>query len=123
MHTSFEQLVLDELRRVTAFAREDKTKFIKTIHAENDKASERAVKYKTAMLTKNEKRIAELDTIINRIYEDHVTGKLNDERFTKMLATYENEQKTLETETAILRAEVDDAKERADGVDKFLRLC
>lgn len=118
-----EKLVLEELQRVTEFARSDKAKFVKAIQTEKDKAYEKTLKSQTAMLAKNEKRIAELDTIIRRIYEDHIVGKLSDERFTKMLATYEREQATLEADTAVLRTAVGAAKEKADGIDKFLKLC
>jgi hypothetical protein len=118
-----EKLVLEELRRVTEFARRDKNKFIKVIEGERDKAYEKALKSMTTLLAKNDKRITELDAIINRLYEDHVTGKLSDERFTRMMATYEGEQKGLEAETATLRAEVAAAQEKADGIGKFLKLC
>ena len=77
----------------------------------------------TSQLTKNEKRIAELDTIINRTYEDHVTGKLSDDRFAKMLAAYESEQTALEKETVSLRVSVGAAREKSDGIEKFLKLC
>jgi len=118
-----ERLVLEELRRGTEFARRDKAKFIKAIQSERDKAAEKELKVKTGLLSKNEKRIAELDVIINRTYEDHVAGKLSDDRFSKMLAAYETEQSALATETTALRADVEDAKERADGIGKFLKLC
>jgi len=55
--------------------------------------------------------------------EDHVAGKLSDERFAKMLATYESEQLVFITEQETLRADVETAKEKADSIDKFLRLC
>lgn len=77
----------------------------------------------TALLARNEKRIMELDTIISRTYEDHVAGKLSDERFTRMLFMYESEQAALEKETEALRAEVEAAKEKAGGIEKFLKLC
>jgi len=118
-----EKLVLEELQRVTEFARRDRAKFIKAIRSERDKETAKALKAKTATLTKNEKRVAELDAIINRIYEDHVSGKLSDERFSKMLAAYEVEQNTLAAEVAVLRVEVDDEKERADCIERFLKLC
>ena len=118
-----EKLVLEELRRVTEFARRDRAKFIRTIRTEKDREFEKALRLKTALLAKNEKRIAELDTIINKTYEDHVAGKLSDERFAKMLASYEGEQAALEAETAALRADVVAAREKADGLEKFLKLC
>ncbi|MFR8874724.1 MAG: hypothetical protein ACLVHV_15610 [Oscillospiraceae bacterium] len=37
---------------------------------------------------KAEQRIAELDRIISRLYEDNVMGKLSDERFVKMSHDY-----------------------------------
>ncbi len=43
-----------------------------------------------------QKRIGELDTIFQRIYEDNITGKLSDERFMKMSKGYEDEQHTLQ---------------------------
>ncbi|MEG2001396.1 MAG: DUF4368 domain-containing protein, partial [Evtepia sp.] len=118
-----ERLVLEELHRVTESARRDKAKFIQVIRSEKDKECERTLKSKTTQLAKSEKRIAELDTIITRVYEDHVGGRLSDDRFAKMLSSYENEQATLEKETAKLGAEVEAAREKADGIDKFLKLC
>lgn len=41
-------------------------------------------------------RIAKLDTIIQRLYEDNLDGKISDERFARMSATYDVEQKELE---------------------------
>jgi hypothetical protein len=82
-----EQLVLDELQRVTASARQDREKFIALIRQEQDKAAEKAVRAKRSQLTKHDKRIVELDAIINRLYEDHVIGKVSDERFDKIVGS------------------------------------
>lgn len=43
----------------------------------------------------NRKRIADLDKLFNRIYEDNVIGKLSDERYARMAVEYEAEQKEL----------------------------
>jgi DNA invertase Pin-like site-specific DNA recombinase len=118
-----EQLVLDELQRVTAYARQDREKFIAVIRQEQGKAAEKAVRSKRSQLTKHDKRIVELDAVINRLYEDHVVGKVSDERFDKMLATYEKEQSTLKSEVETLRAEIAAEEERTDGINKFLKLC
>ena len=42
-----------------------------------------------------EKRIAELDRIFKRIYEDDISGTISHERFLKLSAEYEAEQKEL----------------------------
>lgn len=44
----------------------------------------------------NETRILELDSIISRLYEDNVSGKISDERFAKMSEDFEKEQRNLE---------------------------
>ena len=62
-------------------------------------------------LSKSKRRIDELDTLIERIYEDNVLGKISDERFARMSANYEAEQKSLisevdETEELIAKSEL-----------------
>ena len=42
---------------------------------------------------KDKKRIAELDTIIKKLYESFAVGRITDERFDSLLADYEAEQK------------------------------
>ena len=42
-----------------------------------------------------ERRITEIDGIIKRLYEDNISGKLTDERFSKMFTDYEREQADL----------------------------
>jgi DNA invertase Pin-like site-specific DNA recombinase len=118
-----EQLALEELRRVTEFARRDKTKFAAAIRSEKEKTAQKALKAKSAQLAKDEKRVTELDTIINRTYEDHVAGKLGDDRFNKMLSTYESEQAALTAEAEVLRSEISAEREKADSIEKFLKLC
>lgn len=46
-------------------------------------------------IEKAKTRIKELDMLIERIYEDNVLGKILDERFLRMSANYESEQKEL----------------------------
>lgn len=45
----------------------------------------------TKKITKSEKRVAELDHLIKRIYEDNVSGILTDKRFDMLSADYEKE--------------------------------
>jgi hypothetical protein len=118
-----EELVLEELQRVTEFARSDRAKFAEAIRSEKDKVHQKALRAKTMQLAKGEKRIAELDAIINRVYEDHVAGRLSDDRFDKMLSTYQSEQAALAAEAAALRTEISAAKEKADCIENDLAPC
>ncbi len=46
-------------------------------------------------IEKSRKRIQELDRLFSRIYEDNTLGKLSNERYARMSAAYESEQKEL----------------------------
>lgn len=48
-----------------------------------------------AAIEKDKRRIVEIDTMIERLYEDNVAGKIPDDRFSKMMGKYEAEQKAL----------------------------
>lgn len=45
-------------------------------------------------------RIAELDKLFSRIYEDNILGKLSDERYSRMASEYESEQSHLTIDVA-----------------------
>ena len=65
-------------------------------------------------------RIHALDGIIQRLYEDNVSGKISDERFAKLSAGYEEEQRTLECRVAELQSLIDAETKRAANVNGFL---
>lgn len=116
-----EQLVLENLREVIAFAREREDEFVQ-LAMENKMASQLAEQAQSKKLFEQQtRRIAEIDTIIKRLYEDNITGKLNDERFAKMTADYEQEQATLQSSTDTLRNTVEQTEQQSVNMDSFLK--
>jgi DNA invertase Pin-like site-specific DNA recombinase len=73
-------------------------------------------------IKQSEKRIAELNTLIRRIYEDNVSGKLTDKRFAALSAEYENEQTELEQTVIRLQAELDVFAEDNDNSQRFVEI-
>lgn len=71
-------------------------------------------------LNKAEKRIAELDRLFTRLYEDNVSGKVSDERYAVMSAGYDDEQKKLKADVAELTAFIETAEQKASDVKSFL---
>ena len=57
--------------------------------------AEKDMKRKRREVGQARKRIAELDRIFKRIYEDDINGTISHERFLKLSAEYETEQKEL----------------------------
>ena len=73
-------------------------------------------------LTKSEKRIAELDKLFTRLYEDNVSGKVSDERYAMMSAGYEDEQKKLKADVAELTAFIEMAEQKSADVNSFINV-
>ncbi len=117
-----ERLVLQNLQRVLAYAQEDETAFVHYLM--DSKKSARSVERERAKreMEKQKRRIAELDSIIQKLYEDTVTGLLSKERFSKMSCTYEQEQKQLEQSVTELSELVQEAEGQNENVQRFLKI-
>jgi len=105
-----EEILLRELRRVTAYAREHEEDFVQLVTRQSEKELNRQLRDSNRELAQAEARIGKLDVIIQRLYEDNVEGKISDERYARMSASYETEQKQLEARKAELVEFIDSAK-------------
>ena len=74
-------------------------------------------------LNKDKKRIAELDTIIKKLYESFAIGRITDERFDSLLADYEAEQKALQTSVTEAEERLSAFAEDTARVEQFLELA
>ena len=77
---------------------------------------------KKRLLADAEKRIAELDNIFKRLYEDNISGKLTDERFRKLSQDCEDEQSGLKEQVLLLREEIEAVESKSANVDRFLSI-
>ena len=73
-------------------------------------------------LKQAEKRIAELDRLFSRLYDDNVSGKISDERFAMMSAGYENEQQKLKATVSELSVFIDSAEQKSADVTAFINV-
>lgn len=117
-----EQLLLEDLRSVTTFAREREAEFIDVVTKSKAKEIDRSLRESRREYDLAKARIAKLDTIMQRLYEDNVEGKISDERFMRMASTYEAEQKQLEARIDELEAFIAEAKEKTLNAEYFLSL-
>ena len=69
--------------------------FRRMIQKQRFEETEKAVKRRKKELEQAKKRIAELDRIFKRIYEDDISGAISHERFLKLSSEYEAEQNEL----------------------------
>lgn len=114
--------VLSNLRKVTSYAAKHEARFMKLLIEQNEDGDRRRNAAKKKELEAAEKRIAELSAIFKRLYEDSVTGRISDERFTELSADYEAEQKELKEHAARLREELSKAQEATANAEKFMNV-
>ena len=114
--------VLSNLRKVTSYAAKHEARFMKLLIEQNEDGDRRRNAAKKKELEAAEKRIAELSAVFKRLYEDSVTGRISDERFTELSADYEAEQKELKERAARLREELSKAQEATANAEKFMNV-
>ena len=114
--------VLSNLRKVTSYAAKHEARFMKLLIEQNEDGDRRRNAAKKKELETAEKRISELSAIFKRLYEDSVTGRISDERFTELSADYEAEQKELKERAAKLREELSKVQEATENAEKFMNV-
>lgn len=117
-----EEIVLEQVRRVCRMAQADDEEFARMVRKRMDSQEETEQRKRERALTETQLRLAEIDHIIDQLYEDKVAGALSAERFSRMLSRYEEEQAQLAEKNEELRNAVNKARKESGAVDQFLRV-
>ena len=116
---TLKRFVLRRIFDVTAMFFEDIMRFQKAVYEQRFEEAEKAAKKRKREISQAEKRIAELDRIFKRIYEDDISGAISHERFLKLSAEYEAEQKELTEKVKADREIVDTYEQDKADFDSF----
>lgn len=99
--------VLQRIFDVTALFFDDAMAFEEAAKKQHFQEAEKEAQKRKREIAQAEKRIAELDRIFKRIYEDDISGAISHERFLKLSADYEAEQKELTEQVKAWRQAVE----------------
>lgn len=114
------QVVLDDLRRVTHFARKKEKQFAAYITRKNSQELRKEINSLQKEVDTMERRVAELTSLFKRLYEDNVLGRITNEQFRMLSADYNAEQKTLEDALPAKKARLEKLKDSVSNVDAFI---
>jgi DNA invertase Pin-like site-specific DNA recombinase len=120
--STLQTLASDTIKQFGEFARRDEENFVKLVREASELRSAEAAKTHKERLAKSERRHAELNGLIKRLYEDTVSGRLSEKRFEILSREYEDEQENLETQIAEMRAALERYGEDSGRVEKFLEI-
>jgi hypothetical protein len=115
-----ERIVLEAISGLSDFVKCYESVFLYLVEKQSAAGLRSDVKKLKAKLEADHSRVKAIDKAIEKLFESNVEGKISDERFVKMTASYEAEQKQLETEIA--KAEEALAKSEQTQVDLRLLL-
>lgn len=116
-----EQIVLEAIRSLADFMRCYEPAFLYMLAKRTNLVSQTENKKFRLSVERGEKRIAEIDKLIEKMFEQNAAGILSDERFSKLLQNYECEQKRLQTEIEERKAALDDAGQKVTDLRLLLR--
>ena len=114
------EIVSDKLRQTIHECQLDQETFLKKIEQQSQAQFSKDNKRQRQQLQKDEHRSKEIDTIIQKLYEDNLLGKISDERFVKLSQSYEEEQRQLQTSISDLTEKLTKQQEDSLNISKFM---
>ena len=114
------EIVSDKLRQTIHECQLDQETFLKKLERQSQAQFSKDNKRQRQQLQKEEHRSKEIDTIIQKLYEDNLLGKISDERFVKLSQSYEEEQKQLQTSISDLTEKIAKQQEDSLNISKFM---
>ena len=116
-----EEGTLQHMRLVIQCVADYEDAFRRALGAKRSEEAKKDLSAKKRTLQKSENRLAELDRLFKRIYEDMVNGKLSEARFQMLSDDYEKEQVDLRIKIEMLENEIQNQEDQAENVDRFIR--
>lgn len=116
-----EDLVWNHMKEVISYVTRYEAHFRVEMEQKLRLQSEETIRLYKKRLAQAEKRIGELDRLFIKIYEDNAKGKLNDDRFSMMSKTYEDEQAQLKVEIVNLQKEIEVQERQIEDLEQFIQ--
>ena len=113
-------IVLDDLRRVTHFARQKEKLFAEYINRKNSAELRREINTVQKELDAMRRRNMDLTALFKRLYEDNVLGRVTNEQFRILSGDYNAEQKEVATAIPEKESRLEKLKASAANVEAFI---
>ena len=117
-----EKILLESLRSIFSFAKDREEDFIRAINEKSHKELEKSLRESKREICRADERITKLDTIMRKLYEDNLSGKVSDDLFKKLMNSYEEEQQTLQHKKEELEQTITAETDKALNTERFLKI-
>lgn len=110
------------LKAVHDYIQIDSEQFVKSIEEMLSRQQTQDVKAQKKRLSECQHRVQELETLLCKIYEDNILGRLPDKRYEMLSSQYERESTALEQEIRELTASIENYTDGSSEAKKFMSL-
>ena len=117
------EIVQDVIRTVSRYAITDEDGFRQRLEKEAKLTQPDNLKQLAKQIRMKEKRIAELEHLLKKLYEDYALGRITEDRFDKLSVSYEQEETTLRDNLTAYQAQLNEVQADADRTEQFLALA
>lgn len=114
------EIVLADIRKNLFWYRKDCARFKEFLGGKYKSMTDKAAKQLQAEYEQKQRRAAELNRILCKLYEDNALGKIPDSRYELMADEYETEQAEIRKSLPELAAQLNELKSNSDSADKFI---
>ena len=112
--------MLDDIRRVTHFARQNEVLFAKHIGIRKGREAKQEITALQKKLDAMNKRQRELAALFKRLYEDSVLGRIPDEQYRVLSQEYTAEQRTLQEEVPQIEQRLQELRDSTANINRFM---
>lgn len=113
-------ILLDDIRRVTHFARQNELRFAEHIRKKQGKEAQQEIAVLRKKIDTMQKRQAELTKLFKRLYEDSVLGRIPDEQYRILSQEYTTEQKEIQEQLPAMEVRLQELKDSSTNIARFI---
>ena len=116
-----DEIVLRAMKKVTKYAREHSEEFYSDAMKNGEAEAAKKLKESESLRDEYASKIKQIDNAIQLLYMDRSNGKITDERYELLSASFENEQTELKAKLSALNSQLDEVKVREKCISDFIR--
>ena len=113
-------ILLDDIRRITHFARQNELRFAEHIRKKQGKEAQREITMLQKKIDAMQKRQDELKKLFKRLYEDSVLGRIPGEQYRILSQEYTTEQKEIQEQLPMMEARLQELKDSSSNIARFI---
>ena len=114
------ELVFDNVKKAISYISSFEDLFIQNKLDASLEEQQKEFNANKKLLSQYEKRVKDIDNLIQHIYEDSISGKITDDRFATLSVNYEKEQKELKEKINELTITLDENKQEEIDLTTFI---